>query len=267
MKIPEALLPDIHYLFGPDSGAMLRSDSGRYFDGRLGGGFHYMEAFSPSVDQSCPQETALRSGCATEKSGCCVLTESMTTSISRVRLFRRALLLCKWRSAPIAQTEPWCCSGISITFLGSLSLFIRDGRPLRLLGGEKNLRNFKFATSLPVRNGAWNRIEVKYDFSRLAFTVNGKSEDHSFPRTGLCLQVRHLRPDTTNGNMRRTSPLFSSREISESSPSGIIDENTGKKTAFFENEDRRRRNEKIENGTDRSGFQFAGGNAGKTLSA
>ena len=42
--------------------------------------------------------------------------------------------------------------------------------------------------------------------------------------------------DTTNGNMRRTtSPLFSSREISESSPSGIIDENTGKKTAFFEN--------------------------------
>ena len=46
VKIPEALLPDIHYLFGPDSGAMLRSDSGRYFDGRLGGGFHYMEAFS-----------------------------------------------------------------------------------------------------------------------------------------------------------------------------------------------------------------------------
>ena len=60
-------------------------------------------------------------------------------------------------------------------FLGSLSLFIRDGR-LYACWGEKNLRNFKFTTSLPVRNGAWNRIEVKYDFSRLAFTVNGKSE-------------------------------------------------------------------------------------------
>ena len=174
VKIPEALLPDIHYLFGPDSGAMLRSDSGRYFDGRLGGGFHYMEAFSHPLTKVAAGDRApqwVRDG-----KEWLLRFDGVNDYINFTReTFPQGAFTLQMEIRPDCADRTMVLFRHFNYFLGSLSLFIRDGR-LYACWGEKNLRNFKFATSLPVRNGAWNRIEVKYDFSRLAFTVNGKSE-------------------------------------------------------------------------------------------
>ena len=180
VKIPQVLLPDIHYLFEPDSGAMLRSDSGRYFDGRLGGGFHYMEAFSHPLTKVAAGDRApkwVRDGKAW-----LLRFDGVNDYINFTReTFPQGAFTLQMEIRPVLSGKTMVLFRHFNHFLGSLSLFIRDGR-LYACWGEKNLQNFKFATSLPVRNGEWNRIEVKYDFSRLTFTVNGKSE--SFPFRG-----------------------------------------------------------------------------------
>ena len=178
MKIPKALLPDIHYLFEPDSGAVLRSDSGRYFDGRLGGGFHYMEAFSHPMTKVAAGDRApqwIRNG-----KEWLLRFDGVNDYINFTReTFPQGAFTLQMEIRPVFSNRTMVLFRHFNHFLGSLSLFIRDGR-LYACWGEKNLQNFSFATSLPVKNGEWNRIEVKYDFSRLTFTVNGKSESIPF---------------------------------------------------------------------------------------
>lgn len=178
--IPKALLPDIHYLFDPASGAVLRSDSGRYFDGKLGGGFHYMEAFSHPLTKVAAGSRApqwVRDG-----KSWILRFDGVNDYINFTReTFPQGAFTLRMEIRPEFSGKTMVLFRHFNYFLGSLSLFIRSGK-LYAVWGEKNLKSYKFATGLAVTNGAWNDIEVKYDFRQLTFTVNGKSE--SFPFSG-----------------------------------------------------------------------------------
>ncbi len=180
VKVPKALLPDIHYIFDPASGAMLCSDAGRYFDGRLGGGFHYSEAFSSSALKVIQGDHApqwVRDG-----QNWILRFDGVNDYINFIReTFPQGAFTLEMAIRPELSGKTMVLFRHFNYFLGSMSLFIRDGQ-LYATWGEKSLKNYNFETKLAVKSGEWNRVAVRYDFNNLTFTVNGQSK--SFPFTG-----------------------------------------------------------------------------------
>lgn len=180
VKVPKNLLPDINYIFDPVSGAVLRSNSGRYFDGRLGGGFHYMEAFSHPMTKVVEGDRAPQ--WIHDGKNWILRFDGINDYINFTReTFPQGAFTLKMEIRPEFSGKTMVLFRHFNYFLGSMSLFIQDGK-LYSTWGEKSLKNYNFPTGLAVKNNEWNHIEINYDFHKLTFTVNGKSK--SFPFTG-----------------------------------------------------------------------------------
>ena len=181
-KAPASLIPEISYRFDAATGAMLANTWEPAYNACLGGGFHYCEAYSGMAVPDAPDGRA--PSWTTDEGVLCLAFDGLNDYLNFPReAFPQAAFTLEMEVKPeFGPDETMTLFRHFGRIRGSLSLFIEKGK-LVATWGDKNLsREPCFRTDLAVSNGAWNKISVGYDFSKLTFTVNGQTR--AFPWRG-----------------------------------------------------------------------------------
>ena len=179
VNVPEDSVPRIEYVFNPQAGEAILNTSHPQFNGQLGGGFPYMEAFweEPPNQASGPQPPAIpgstRAPKWTIENGQWVLDFNGGNYINFSN-----------RAFPIGaftvecEIKPEQNDGIMVLFrhanryTGSISIFL-DNNILRAEFYDKVGKLHKFNSGLAVPAGQWSSIKVSYNLRQLTFNVNG----------------------------------------------------------------------------------------------
>ena len=172
-EAPSDLMPEIRYLFNPQSGAALGNTWERCYDATLGGGFQSDKTFSSLA--IAPPSGRRAPAWVKEDGAWCLRFDGVNDYISFPReAFPQAAFTLAFVIKPeLAGVRQMTLFRHFDSVRGSLSLFVRDGQ-LFATWGDKNLsREPKFETGLEVKDGEWNKISVRYDFNEFVFRVNG----------------------------------------------------------------------------------------------
>lgn len=181
-EVSRELVPDLDYRFRPDSGAAVTAaGADPFFAAFLGGGFHYMEAFSHPLTKipaggRMPEWKEENGRFLLSLNGICQYI-NLTKEVFPTGAFTLEM-----------EVRPEAQPGVTPVlfrhfnqFVGSLSLFLKEGE-LVAAYTDRELKTKFVETGLPVPAGEWSRIRVAYDFRTLSFGVNGRT--HSIPFSG-----------------------------------------------------------------------------------
>ena len=177
VMLPVGRIPDLNYLFTPDSGSALRAPGWYDFAGTLGGGYSYCQSFRRP--ETLPKNA--RSGnpqWIREGDAWLLRFDGIANNIT----FPREALP---RGAFTMEMEIRPADDVSRVLFrsyggspGSFCLLTENGS---LTAGflDSRLKNHVFRTGLKLRPGEWNTLRVHYDLQRIELSLNGKSA--SFP--------------------------------------------------------------------------------------
>ena len=179
VSVPEDSVPRIDYIFDPKAGETILNTSHPQFNGQLGGGFPYMEAFweEPPNQASGPQPPVIpgstRAPKWTMENGQWVLEFNGGNYINfnnRVLPIGAFTIEC--------EIKPEQNDGLMVLFrhanrfTGSITLLL-DNNTLRAEFYDKIGKLHKLNSDLPVPAGQWSSLKVSYDLQHLTFNVNG----------------------------------------------------------------------------------------------
>ena len=190
VDVPESLVPEIDYVFSPETGAALANVGHPKYVAQLGGGFfdcHAMSeagsfvgmsggSFAPKWKQDADGSWFLRFDGA---------DDFVTFPIETVPLGPFTL---EMEFRPELSPTNMVLFRHSAQWRASICLFICDGRVYGMWA-DRDFDNparstARFDTGLMVLDGKWNVLKVSYDHDRMVFRLNGRQVEYPFDRRG-----------------------------------------------------------------------------------
>ena len=175
-KTPASLVPEIDYVFSPDSCAALANGWANVYSGQLGGGFPSDQAFRSSTRKTPPGS---RTPQWVQNDGVwCLYFDGTNDYVNLPReAFPQAAFTLEMEVKPdIGNSRNMVLFRHFGRLRGSLSLFVREGKLFATWGSKDLKHDGVFETGLEVRDGEWNAISVSYDFNRIVFRVDGREK-------------------------------------------------------------------------------------------
>ena len=179
---PSVLVPEIDYVFSPETAQSIVSGWGTACSGQLGGGFRSDQPF-----RSSPRKVPL--GARAPKwvkcdGSWCLSFDGTNDYVNLPReVFPQAAFTLEMEVKPdIGDAQNMVLFRHYGRVRGSLSLFVRKGCLFATWGDKDLSREPEFDTGLAIRDGEWNSISVSYDFEKFAFRVGGNVRE--FPWRG-----------------------------------------------------------------------------------
>jgi hypothetical protein len=178
-------IPNLTYDFAPARGAVLLTDAGKPFWASLGGFVNTTTGrgtinslhgdYPKQVVRSAPQWVTDENRPALEFDGAGTYLE-----MPREALPWRGAFTLSFEVKPATDKDQTLLINHAVTQQNGLWLGIKGGK-LQASFRDADWKTNQFSTDLAVPSGVWSKIEVRYDFQNLTFSVNGKSQ--SFPQT------------------------------------------------------------------------------------
>ena len=180
ISVPDALVPDINYIFNPEAGATLRNDCDPYFNGALGGGYAYCGAYSGGIPvppgNHAPEWKTLEDGkFALYFDGDSYLHFEPET-------FPRGAFTveCEIKPEPEETTENYVLFRHFGRILGSITVFAKANH-VCFAFGDHDLKTTEGLTTLELPPGKWSRLTISYDLDKMKITVDSKSQEFMHP--------------------------------------------------------------------------------------
>jgi hypothetical protein len=179
-------IPELKYEFAPERGAVLLTGADRPFWATLGGFTNsttgrgavnslWSEVYPEKTERSAPTWENIDGKPALSFDGVGTYLE-----LPREALPLRGAFTLGFDIRPASAQNQVLLTNRVVGSMKGLSLEIRDGK---LYGTfiDTTWKSQLFPTNLAIPVNAWSTIKVRYDFEKLTFSVNGKSE--SFPQS------------------------------------------------------------------------------------
>jgi len=181
VNVPTASIPDLHYVFNPEQGAMLRSNYEPFYDAQLGGGFVYSEAMSlfplPVGRDYAPDWVKDNNAWVLQFDG-----KADYLNVTR-EVFPRGAFTLEFELKP-ESAAPQVLFRHFDYILGSISLYLKDGK-LCAVYGDNTVKTSRIDTDLAVPVGIWTKVKIVYDLKQMVFEANGKQYSCAFDRRPL----------------------------------------------------------------------------------
>ena len=201
-SVCSALVPKINYIFSPKHGAGISNNYSYIFDGTLGGGYTYGNGYSSGgagARNNIPQG---RHQATWEKD----LDQYILNFDGKSYLhlpsnsFPRGAFTLKFtvKPQPTEDTAMYMLCRHYAGPVGSMTLYSRYDKLSFVYFGRRDFKAHTYDTNLELKSNQWNNVEVSYDFNKVKFTVNGKSETFNMPNN----PARSCKPFIFGGHTR-----------------------------------------------------------------
>ena len=214
VSVPQQALADIEYIFDPRCGDAIGNTLHPQYNGQLGGGFPYMEAFweengNQAHGPQPPPGNGRRAPQWTREDGRWALAFDGRSYIN----FPNTVMPNGAFTVEF-EVKPRAFDGIQVLFrhanrfTGSVAILL-DNQLLQAQYLDKMGRKHRLESGLAVPADQWSKVSVSYDFSQMTFAVNGQRR--ALPLTGRPFLFKpsifggHIGPEGVNFQGRKTS--------------------------------------------------------------
>jgi hypothetical protein len=182
VEMPKNQVPVFDYKFDPRSQAAFVNAFDPFYNGHLGGGFHYSEAYCDSRIKVKPGD---RQPKWVEENGRWTLEfdgENDYINFPKEAFPQAAFTL------ELELKADFSAAGTMTIFRhysftrGSISVFARNGKLYATWGDKILTREPHIPTPLEFRDNEWNKLSISYDFNKFTFVLN--SERYEFEWAG-----------------------------------------------------------------------------------
>ena len=197
-----ALVPRIKYNFSPKHGAGISNNYSLLFDGTLGGGYTYGNAYSSGGAGARNNIPSGRHQATWQKENSNYILNFDGKSYLHLpsNSFSRGAFTLEFEVKPQPENDTamyMLCRHYAGP-VGSMTLYSRYDKLAFVYFGRRDFKAHTYDTNLDLKINEWNKVIVEYDLNKVKFTVNGKSEIFNMPNN----PARSCKPFVFGGHTR-----------------------------------------------------------------
>jgi hypothetical protein len=180
VAMADALVPKLNYRFDPASGAALVNGFDPFFNGHLGAGFFYAEAYSDGRIKVAPGDRAPK--WVREEDGWALEFDGVNDYINfpKEAFPQAAFTLGMEVKADFSSVGAMTLFRHYAFTRGSISVFSKNGKLFCTWGDKILTREPRIETPLAFKDGEWNRLSISYDFEKFTFVLNGEKFEYAW---------------------------------------------------------------------------------------